>query len=226
MRKWLELTAVILVIAGLILLNRNLGKYVTSDKIESKENVVVLDPGHGGDDPGKVGVNDALEKDINLEIAKKVKKYLEKEKIEVVMTREDDRMLAPEGSTNKKIEDMKERVRIMDDSLAELAVSIHQNSYHQAEINGAQVFYYSHSQEGEKAATILQDALLSVDADNTRKAKANDTYYLLKRIKIPTVIVECGFLSNPEEAEKLATEEYQEQVAKAVAKGITTCLSD
>ncbi|MGN1266467.1 MAG: N-acetylmuramoyl-L-alanine amidase CwlD [Dorea sp.] len=226
MRKKIELILVILVIAGLVMLNRNLGEYVTSEKIETKGNVVVLDPGHGGEDPGKVGVNDALEKDINLAIAKKVKKYLEKSKIEVVMTREEDKMLSPENSRNKKIEDMKERVKIIDESNAALAVSIHQNSYQESAIKGAQVFYYAHSQQGENAAKIMQDALLKVDESNTRQAKANETYYLLKRTKIPTIIVECGFLSNPEEVEKLATEEYQDKIAKAIVEGITACLSD
>ena len=105
-----------------------------------------------------------------------------------------------------------------------LTVSIHQNSYEDPEIHGAQVFYYSHSREGEAVAKILQESLQEIDPENHRKAKANETYYLLRRTKVPTVIVECGFLTNPEEAEKLSGEEYQEQVAEAVAKGIAKCL--
>lgn len=97
-----------------------------------------------------------------------------------------------------------------------MVVSIHQNSYHEEGIHGAQVFYYSHSSDGEKAAVIMQKALLAVDSDNTRQAKANDTYYILKRTEVPTVIVECGFLSNNEEAEKLVTKEYQQLLAEAI----------
>ena len=119
---------------------------------------------------------------------------------------------------------MKERVRIMNESKADLAVSIHQNSYHEESVYGAQVFYYSHSREGEAVAKILQESLQEIDPENHRQAKANETYYLLRRTKVPTVIVECGFLTNPEEAEKLSGEEYQEQVAEAVAKGIAKCL--
>lgn len=226
MRKKIELGVLLLVIAGLAVLSRNLGKYVTSDKIKLKENTVVIDAGHGSSDPGKVGVNDALEKDVNLAIAKKVKKLLEKKGITVVMTREEDVSLAPEGSTSKKVEDMKARVKMIDETAPEIAVSIHQNSYHEAEIHGAQVFYYSHSKDGEKAATTMQEALLAVDKENTRQAKANDTYYLLKKTQAPTIIVECGFLSNPEEAEKLVSEEYQKELAKAIVKGIETCLAD
>lgn len=226
MRKRIELAALLILIAGLIILSRNMGKYVTSDKIETKENTVVIDAGHGGADPGKVGVNEALEKDINLEIAKRVRKLLEEKGVTVIMTREDDNSLAPEGSTNQKVTDMKARVSLIDETAPELAISIHQNSYHEAEIHGAQVFYYSHSTEGEKAAAIMQEALLSADAENTRQAKANDTYYLLKRTQFPTIIIECGFLSNPQEAEKLVSEEYQEDLTKAIVKGILTCLSD
>ena len=85
---------------------------------------------------------------------------------------------------------------------------------------GSQVFYYSHSEEGKKAAEIMQDALLILNTENNRKAKANDTYYLLKRTEVPTIIVECGFLSNWEEAELLRDEEYQEKVAEAIVSGI------
>ena len=135
------------------------------------------------------------------------------------MTREEDGWLA-----ETRIGDLKERVRIMNESKADLAVSIHQNSYHEESVFGAQVFYYIHSREGEAVAKILQESLQEIDPENHRRAKANETYYLLRRTKVPTVIVECGFLTNPEEAEKLSGEEYQEQVAEAVAKGIAKCL--
>ena len=107
-----------------------------------------------------------------------------------------------------------------------LAVSIHQNGYEQEGICGAQVFYYTHSTEGKSAAEYMQNSLLSVDADNKRQAKANDTYYMLKRTEVPLIIVECGFLSNREEAEKLSTDEYQEKVADAICNGIETYLKD
>ena len=146
MRNKIELILIILLIIGLVFLNRNIWETVASGNVKAKENVVVLDPGHGGEDPGKVGVNNELEKDINLAIAKKVKAYLEKEKIEVILTREEDQMLSSANSTNKKVEDMKERVRIIDESNAALAISIHQNSYQDSSVKGAQVFYYMHSQ--------------------------------------------------------------------------------
>lgn len=177
--------------------------------------LIVLDSGHGGFDPGKIGINGALEKEVNLNIAKKVELYLKKQGYTVIMTRENDDCLA-----DSKVEDLKARVSLINDKKPLIAVSIHQNSYSQESIHGAQVFYYTHSKNGEKAAKILQEAMLDVNSDNSRQAKENDTYYLLKKTNIPTVIVECGFLSNQKEADLLITEEYQEKMAAAVAKGI------
>lgn len=202
------------------MLNKNLEEQVSSSKITVRKNTVVLDAGHGGGDPGKVGVGDVIEKEINLEIAQKVEQLLKKEKVKVIMTREEDAMLAGEDGTGTKTADMKERVRIINDEAPQLAVSIHQNSYQDAVVHGAQVFYYSGSSEGETAAKVMQNALLSLDEDNTRQAKANNTYYLLKRTEVPTIIVECGFLSNPEDAMNLSNEEYQDMVAEAICKGI------
>lgn len=226
MRKKMELILVMLTLAGLVMVSKKLEKYVNSDKVEKKEYTVVLDAGHGSSDSGKVGINGVLEKDINLSISKKTKKYLEKKGIRVIMTRDKDESLAEGEKSNRKVQDMKARVKRINDTKPNLAVSIHQNSYHEESIHGAQVFYYEHSESGEKDARILQEALLAVDPDNTRQVKANTTYYLLKRTEVPILIVECGFLSNQEEAEKLASEDYQKEIAKAIANGIESCLKD
>ena len=190
-----------------------------SDKKERGENqgeahkkrTVVVDAADGG----KTGVNGKLEKELNLIIAEKVKKLLEEEGIAVIMTREEDGWLA-----ETRIGDLKERVRIMNESKADLAVSIHQNSYHEESVFGAQVFYYTTSGEGKAAAEILQNELLEIDPENKKREKANNTYYILKKTEVPTVIVECGFLSNHKEAEKLSDEAYQGKIAEAVVKGI------
>ena len=115
---------------------------------------------------------------------------------------------------------MQRRIAMIREHMPVLSVSIHQNSYPQEEIKGAQVFYYTHSGEGKKAAEIMQESLLVLDDTNHRKAKANDTYYLLKRTESPTIIVECGFLTNTEEAGLLKQEEYQKKVAEAIVAGI------
>lgn len=226
MRKKIELILVMLTLAGLVMVSKKLEKYVNSDKVEKKEYTVVLDAGHGSSDSGKVGINGVLEKDINLSISKETKKHLKKKGIRVVMTRDKDESLAEGENGNRKVQDMKARVKRINDTKPNLAVSIHQNSYHEESIHGAQVFYYEHSESGEKDARILQEALLAVDPDNTRQVKANTTYYLLKRTEVPILIIECGFLSNQEEAEKLASEDYQKEIAKAIANGIESCLKD
>lgn len=213
--KWI---GVLLFLMGIIYGSHRLSVAVAANlNLDKKEEqlTVVVDSGHGGEDPGKIGVNGALEKDINLAIGKMLKEALEKENIQVVLTRDKDEMLA--GS---KSEDMKERVKIMNDTKPVLVVSVHQNSYVTEQESGAQVFYYSNSEKGKVLALDLQENLKKMDTSNRREAKANDTYYILRHTEVPTVIVECGFLSNWEEAEKLTTEVYQQELALAVCDGI------
>lgn len=186
---------------------------------------VAVDAGHGGIDPGKIGINGSLEKDINLAIAKKLKEYLEKEGVNVVMIREDEEGLYDSSASNKKQDDMRKRCEKIDNSTPEFTVSVHQNSYTSESVYGPQVFYYTHSKEGETISKNIQDALNEqLQIDRPREIKANETYYLLKKTKNPTVIVECGFLSNNAEAAKLVTVEYQDQVAKAICDGVLKCL--
>ena len=214
--------AMLLGLAGLIVLCHMAGMKLESRMKEetretfklSKEMQVILDAGHGGIDVGKTGVNGEKEKDINLEISKKIKKFLSDSNVTVKMTREGDERLA-----DSQREDLKARTDIMNGG-ALLAVSIHQNSYRDPAVSGAQVFYYTDSGEGEAAAACLQKALAELDPDHTKQIKANNTYYLLKKTEVPVVIAECGFLSNPEDAQKLVTEEYQRATAEAVAKGV------
>ncbi len=188
-----------------------------SDRVEKKPITIVIDPGHGGRDPGKVGVNNALEKDINLSISHKLKNLLEQNDIKVIMTREEDIGLYSEGASNKKREDMNARVNIIKDSGADLAVSIHQNSFTEEYVKGAQVFYYSKSQQGKLFAEIMQSQIVKTIADgNHRKAKPNNNYYMLTKTECPLIIVECGYLSNIREAALLVNEDYQEKMAYAI----------
>lgn len=197
------------------------------DKGEDGKYIVAIDPGHGGNDPGKIGINDKLEKDINLAIALKLEKLLEKQDIEVVMTRSEDVGLYQESDSNKKRADMKQRVTLINESEADLCVSIHQNSYTSQNATGAQVFYYSGSENGKKMAEVIQKTLKEeVDASNRRAAKSNNDYYMLINVKCPSVIIECGFLSNWKEATNLADDFYQDQLAEAICSGVLQCLSN
>lgn len=195
-------------------------------KRQTERPVVVIDAGHGGDDPGKVGIDGSLEKDINLQIAKKLRTYLEQSDVEVVMTREEDVGLYEADDTRKKMADMKKRCEIIEESGADLVVSIHQNSYHEENVSGGQVFYYKSSEKGKKLAEILQKRFDYVLGDqNRRLAKANGNYYLLLHVKNPIVIVECGFLSNRKEAAMLQEEEYQDKLAWTIHMGILEYLN-
>ena len=219
LRRKIELCMTLLLLVGMIIVSKKLSQLVSSENVQAKKVVVVIDAGHGGHDPGKVGVNDALEKDINLQIAEKVKKYLEKNEIEVVMTREDDVM------EDTKLEDMKKRVALINKTKPVITVSIHQNSYSDPNVKGAQVFFFTGSEVSKEAASLMQEELRKIDSENIRQIKGNNEFYMLKKTEVPTIIVECGFLSNPGEAEKLVSEEYQEQMAQAICSGIMTWLS-
>ena len=187
---------------------------------------VVIDSGHGGNDPGKIGVDGSLEKEINLQIARRLKTYLEASDVTVVMTREDDRGLYEETNSSKKMADMKNRCGKIAEAEPDLVVSIHQNSYHQEPISGGQVFYYKTSERGKRLAEILQRRFDYVLGErNTRQAKPNGNYYLLLHVKQPIVIVECGFLSNWKEAADLNAEEYQDRLAWTLHMGIMEFLN-
>ena len=136
------------------------------------------------------------------------------------MTRSGDERLG-----KSQVEDLKARVKIMNEEKPALAVSIHQNSYHEENVHGAQVFYYEDSEEGAEAADTVQAALNAIQESNPKEAKSNRSYYILKKTEVPVIIVECGFLSNREEAEKLTDETYQQTVAAAVKDGIINYIS-
>lgn len=214
-----------LVLAMMLHLADEISVLTTADNVQQMDMegkvCIVLDAGHGGADPGKIGVNGLEEKDINLAIAQKVKTYLEANDVCVVMTRETSEGLYDADAENKKVQDMKRRIAIMEESVPVATVSIHQNSYTEEYVNGAQVFYYADSKEGQQLAALLQESLReNLNPENHRQIKANDSYYLLKKTRIPTVIVECGFLSNYSEAQLLGSEEYQDKVAWAIHMGI------
>jgi N-acetylmuramoyl-L-alanine amidase len=199
----------------------------SADESEVKQITIVIDPGHGGRDPGKVGVNNALEKDINLSVALKLKNLLELNDINVIMTREEDIGLYTDDDPLKKRADLNSRVEIIHSNMADLAVSIHQNSFTQESCKGAQVFYYVKSLEGKQLAEVIQDQLKkTINDGNHRQAKANSNYYMLKKIQCPLVIVECGYMSNYKEAELLLNEEYQERMAWGIHLAILRYIND
>ena len=227
--KLLSIAMTIMLLVSMFYVGREAAAYVAgrSVSVAEERRCVVIDPGHGGEDPGKVGINGANEKDVNLQIARLVKMFLEKNDVEVVMTRDSDAGLNDPDVSNKKVQDMKRRIALIEEESPDLTVSIHQNSYPEEYVHGAQVFYYTGSTQGKRLAEIIQAQLVErADPGNRRQVKANDSYYLLKKTGVPIVIVECGFLSNREEAARLCTPEYQERVAWAIHMGILQYLNE
>lgn len=227
LKKWEPFMALILLVLVYVI-STQAGKMAAgvNAKPGRKKPVVVIDAGHGGNDPGKIGIDGSLEKDINLQVAKRLKKYLEASDVEVVLTREDDNGLYSERDSRKKMADMSKRCEIINDVSPALTVSIHQNSYHQEDVSGGQVFYYKRSDNGKKLAEILQDRFDYVLGEkNTRLAKPNDNYYLLLHVKTPIVIVECGFLTNWKESALLNSPDYQDRLAWTIHMGIMEYLN-
>lgn len=226
-KKQQILTTSLFIILIILIANLVIENVIETFNSSEDDIIILIDPGHGGRDPGKVGVNDSLEKDINLAISIKLKSFLEQKNYKVIMTRTEDVGLYKETDSNKKREDLKNRVKCVEDNNADIMVSIHQNSFGDSKQKGAQVFYYTNSEEGQKLANKIQEEIIRVtNPDIGRKEKENSSYYMLKESSCTSVIVECGFLSNYEEAELLTTESYQNDLAWSIYMGIVKYLND
>ncbi|MEF9959770.1 MAG: N-acetylmuramoyl-L-alanine amidase [Niameybacter sp.] len=189
--------------------------------LSTASKTIVIDAGHGGFDPGKTGISGTKEDEINLEIAFKLKSYLEQSGATVIMTRTDDEKLQGEKGNTHKRRDMNYRKEVIQASDADILVSIHQNAFTQSEVKGAQVFYYQDSEKAKLLANCVQTGIkIYADPENKRKIKSSKEYYILKISQMPGVIIECGFLTNLEEEAKLASSSYQDKIAWAIYAGI------
>lgn len=211
LKKVLKILIVIVVIFSIYKLNTCIPTISTP----TTNKVIVIDAGHGGFDPGAIGVTGTFEKDISLSIALKTQELFEKNGTVTIMTRADDSDLGD----NKK-EDMKNRREIRDINESELFISIHLNSFPQSKYSGAQTFYPKDEKSKLLAQCIQKKLKEIVDNTNERVEKELNDVYMLKKIKVPSVIVECGFLSNSEEEKKLQEEEYQSKLAWAIYLGV------
>lgn len=186
--------------------------------------VIIIDPGHGGADAG-ASANGAVEKELNLEIAKILQKYMEEGGAEAILTRTEDTNTAdpnrPRGVTQKS-SDLRERKEDAARFKADLFISIHMNKFEQPQYRGAQVFYSSDSDESKLLGETLQQAIKEVMSDgNNRAAKPSGGHiFVLKNTDVPSALIECGFLSNPDEAENLKTPEYRRRMAWGIYVGV------
>lgn len=188
---------------------------------------VVLDPGHGGEDGGALSPNGVRESDLNLAISLRTRDLLRFLGARVVMTRETDVSIhSPEAGTitEKKVSDLKNRVRLVAQTPNAVLVSIHQNMFSQSKYYGTQVFYAATAGSQAIAESLQAGFAAELDPTNHRQAKPSENVYLLQKISCPAVLVECGFLSNPREEGLLQSEAYQKKLAAVLAAGIV--LSD
>jgi N-acetylmuramoyl-L-alanine amidase len=196
---------------------------VTSPKSSNNKKLIVIDPGHGGFDGGGSSKTGVLEKGINLSISFKLREELQKQGYDVLMTREEDKLLYDDNdkSRTRKTQDLANRCKIKNDSNCDMFISIHLNIFPESKYYGAQV-WYSKLEESRKLAIILQQNLkVDLNNGNKRVAKSGgNEFKVLNGGSMPSVIIECGFLSNVEEAGKLNTEEYQGLIAKTIAKSV------
>lgn len=186
--------------------------------------IIVIDAGHGKPDEGAQSSRGTTEAETNLKIALKLQNLLEQSGSSVVLTRSDENAiydLDAKTLKEKKISDIHNRVKIGNESSADLFVSIHLNKIPQQQYFGWQTFYKSSDENSTKLAKCIQSSLNeSIQKENNRAAMKLDTVYIMKKVEIPISIVECGFLSNPEEEKKLLNDEYQNKLAWGIYTGI------
>ena len=187
------------------------------------DKIIILDPGHGGEDPGAIGDKSIYEKDLNLQIALEIGRVLEEKGYIVVYTRTDDRLLLGEGENVKgikKISDLKNRCKVASRYPESLFISIHMNSFASSKYSGLQV-YHSSSELSKSLADCIQGRVIAdLQPTNNRSIKQGDGMYLLENITNPAILIECGFMTNNEELKKLSEKEYQKQLSFSIVCGI------
>lgn len=199
-------------------------KTITVNSLPVTNKTVVIDAGHGLPDEGAVGFNGTTEQAINLSISLKLQKLIEQSGAKVILTRSDGNGIYSLDSTsikNKKISDTKNRVEIGNKSNADLFISIHLNKFPESIYRGWQTFYNKNSSQGKFLAEKIQDNLSkNIEFKNNRVPLSISGVYIIEKLTIPTVIVECGFLSNSQEAEMLKGESYQNKLAWGIFIGV------
>lgn len=204
---------------------------LTADALaKSSVGIIIIDPGHGGEDCGAVGINGVYEKDLNMQISLKLGEYLSAAGYEVVYTRTEDRLLYTDEQNIKgmrKIYDLKNRVEIANSYSDALFVSIHMNSFGAESCSGLQVYYSPSNEEARNAAERVQSSVVErLQKTNSRKTKAGDGIYVLENTAIPSILIECGFISNSEECRQLSEKEYQKELSFAILCGIIAWKSE
>lgn len=210
------------VIAGLLLVSIFGSKAITTISENAplaSRKCIVVDAGHGGEDGGAISCTGVYESQINLQIALRLEDLLHLLGIDTVMIRSTDRSVYTSGDTiaSKKVSDLKERVRITNGTKNAILVSIHQNQFTESRYSGAQVFYAATAGSEDLAGSIQNSFHQTLNPDSNRQIKKANGVYLMQHIQCTGVLVECGFISNPEEEAKLRSAEYQQKISCVIA---------
>lgn len=232
---WIMLLAALLLLGGALLLSGKIAALtdsIVSDsapavkqggavfaKNENAGRVIILDPGHGGEDPGAIGSDGIYEKDLNLQLSLRIRDLLIFEGFQVVMTRSDDRLLYdPSVQTAHKVQDLKTRLDFSTRYPDAVFVSIHMNKFPDEKCRGLQVYYSGNTPQGKEIADQIQGTFNEklLPSSNRTSKKATSAIYILNRIQIPAILVECGFISCPAENELLQTPIYQQKLAALI----------
>lgn len=219
MRKTIG-TILFLVVLFLSFIPVIMGEYRNNLNDNYEAVTVILDAGHGGKDGGASSESGIIEKEVVLSVTKKVEDYLKMQGINVVLTRDGDYDLASPEAKKRKTEDLSKRVQIMNGQENGIVVSIHANAITNSSWSGAQTFYDPKKIENKQLATAIMNSMKNNLQTTTREAKAISSLFILKNSNVPSTLVEIGFLSNPDEAEKLNTDSYQDEIAYAIYEGI------
>lgn len=222
---------IIAVILLCIVVTNVVHKSVSVSNESSNIPLVVIDAGHGGQDGGAVADDGTQEQYINLDIALKLNDLLTAKGYNCLLTRKDNNSIhdaTAKTVREQKVSDIHNRLKIIEDNPDCIFVSIHQNYYIQSQYSGAQVFYSPNNAESSKLAQSIQTSIVNtLQPDNTRQIKeSGKSIYVLYHAQEPAVLVECGFLSNREETEKLNNEQYRQQMAESICDGIINYITD
>lgn len=219
---------VVIVFLGIAHMGSNTITTLHQQRAVEREHRIVIDAGHGGIDGGATSCTGVLESHINLEIALRLEDVFHLLGYDTVMIRRTDESIYTQGNTiaSQKVSDLKERVRIANETPGAILISLHQNTFSDSRYKGAQVFYSGNDKSRSIAQSMQQNLIQILNPGSQRKAKSAKGVYLMEHITCPGVLIECGFLTNQEEEAFLRSKDYQIKLCAVIAATISSCLGD
>ena len=219
---------VVIVFLGIAHMGSNTITTLHQQRVVEREHRIVIDAGHGGIDGGATSCTGVLESHINLEIALRLEDVFHLLGYDTVMIRRTDESIYTQGNTiaSQKVSDLKERVRIANETPGAILISLHQNTFSDSRYKGAQVFYSGNDKSRSIAQSMQQNLIQILNPGSQRKAKSAKGVYLIEHITCPGVLIECGFLTNQEEEALLRSKDYQIKLCAVIAATISSCLGD